>query len=304
LSTKIIVVVGMHRSGTSMCANMLQMLGADMAESSLAAPGNTKGHWERPRLMDMNDAVFSFFGRSWSSPAHILDLPPAWLDDPRVQAVRAEAAAWLGPRVHAGRPFGFKDPRTTLLLPLWRQVLGDIGAEPVYVFCVRDPAQVARSLQLRDGMDRGQAEYRWLAYTAEAINEVAGDPVCTVPYEAWFENPGELALRLAHHVGLPEPSDNAVRQVIDGELRHDDSGIQPALKLASHLHRLAVHDAERRHFGHALRNLASMIRDVRAQVQPLLVDLEVARTGLADQRRVIDDLQSLVRRLREDTHAS
>ena len=228
----VMLVIGMHRSGTSMCSNMLHMLGADMADAIHASPANAKGHWERARLVDMNDAIFGFFRRPWGSPSHVLDMPEHWLRDPRVHQIRAQAVAWLKPRLGALRPFGFKDPRTTLLLPFWQQVFAEIGAEPRYVFCVRDPAQVARSLAARDNMERGQAEYRWLVYNLEAIGAVGESEVCIVPYEDWFERPREMAARLAAHTGLPEPSMAAVQQVIDAELRHDSGQIAAALALA------------------------------------------------------------------------
>jgi hypothetical protein len=298
------VVVGMHRSGTSMCSNMLHMLGADMADSIHAAPANAKGHWERPRLVDMNDAIFGFFRRQWGSPSHVLDMPEHWLADPRVHEVRDRAAAWLQPRVDGLRPFGFKDPRTTVLLPFWHQVFAQIGADPRYVFCVRDPAQVARSLHLRDGMERGQAEYRWLTYNVEAIAALGATPACIVPYEAWFDRPQETAARLARHVGLPEPSAAAVREVIDAGLRHDDAAIAPASPLAARLHRAILADAGLGAISADLRAFAAMVREFKTQVQPLLTDMEVMRIGMNEQRRVIGDLQALVRKLREEAAPS
>ena len=303
MSVPVAVVIGMHRSGTSMCSNMLHMLGADMADGIHAAPANAKGHWERPRLVDMNDAIFGFFRRAWGSPSHVLDMPEHWVSDTRVHEVRARAVNWLLPQIKKPRMFGFKDPRTTLLLPFWQLVLAEIGAEPRYVFCVRDPAQVARSLHARDGMDRGQAEYRWLLYNLEAVHGVSGAPVCTIPYEAWFDQPHETAIRLARHVGLPAPSEAGVREVVDADLRHDDGGIDAPMPLAARLHRMIVQDATRQRFSAKLRDLVSLTREFRTQIQPLLTDVELMRVGMGEQRRVIGDLQSLVKRLRDEAPA-
>ena len=295
-----IIVIGMHRSGTSMCSNMLHMLGADMADSINAAPANAKGHWERPRLVDTNDAIFGFFRRQWGSPSHVLDMPEHWLGDPRVQELRKRSAGWLQPRVGALRPFGFKDPRTTLLLRFWKQVFSDIGAVPHYVFCVRNPAQVARSLFARDSMERGQAEFRWLHYNIEAVRAMDGLPVCIIPYEHWFDDPMQTAARLAAHVGLPAPSAEAVRQVIDADLRHDDGAVAPAAALAQRLHRTIAKNALKPSIGRDLHKLVSVLIEMKDQVQPLLIEAEVARVGGNEQRRVIGDLQGLVRKLREE----
>src|SRR5271156_678413 len=186
---RIVTVLGMHRSGTSLCANMLQMLGVDMAEASGAGPANERGHWERARINDLNDLVFTAFGRRWADASHVLALPEGWLDDARVQQVQAALVGYMAPRIGAGQAFGFKDPRTARL-----------EAVPRYVFCVRDPGQVARSLSARDRMTRGQAEYRWLVYNADAVAGVAGAQVCVVPYEDWFLRPQVTARRLASFV--------------------------------------------------------------------------------------------------------
>ena len=296
-----IVVIGMHRSGTSMCSNMLHMLGTDMADNIHAAPANAKGHWERPRLVDTNDAIFGYFRRQWGSPSHVLDMPEHWLGDPRVQELRRKSAVWLQPRIGALRPFGFKDPRTTLLLRFWHQVFCDIDAVPHYVFCVRDPAQVARSLHARDSMERGQAEYRWLHYNIEAVRAMAALPVCIIPYEHWFDRPQETAIRLAAHVGLPAPSTEAVRQVIDADLRHDDGAVPHAAALSQRLHRAIVKNAASATIGRELQKLVVLLTEMKDQMQPLLIDAEVARVGGNEQRRVIGDLQALVRQLREET---
>ncbi len=298
MSHLLIVVIGMHRSGTSMCSNILQTMGADMAEAAYAAPGNTRGHWERPRLVDTNDAIFALFQRGWTTPAHVLDMPRGWLEDPRVQRLRATAASWLKPLLGRDRPFGFKDPRSTLLLPFWRQVFEDVDAQPTIVFCVRDPAQVARSLLVRDGMDRGQAEYRWLSYNVEAVRAVAGEPVCIVAYEHWFERRAETMARLAAHTGLPVPAAPALAAVIDVELRHDDA-IPPAAALARRLHRAILANSSRDRIDPELAHLAVLLGEMKEQVQPLLVGCEALRAGTIEQRRVIGDLQALVERLRK-----
>jgi hypothetical protein len=91
----VICVLGMHRSGTSLCANMLQALGLDMADDAGISPSNERGHWERARINDLNDQVFTIFGRAWASASHVLSLPVRWLEDPRVHAVRATRGSFM-----------------------------------------------------------------------------------------------------------------------------------------------------------------------------------------------------------------
>jgi len=294
----IVTVLGMHRSGTSLCANMLQMLGVDMADASGAGPANERGHWERSRINDLNDLVFAAFGRRWADAAHVLALPDGWLDDARVRQVQAALVGYLAPRIGGERAFGFKDPRTARLMPMWRQVFADIGVVPRYVLCVRDPAQVARSLSARDRMARGQAEYRWLVYNADAVAGVAGAPVCVVPYEDWFSRPQETARRLASFVGAEEPDAELVRALIDPDLRHDEEEALPARAMARRLHRQILRAVTTGRFDTDLPAFCTCVAEFEQLVQPLLVETEVLRVSVSDQHRVIGDLNALVRQLR------
>ncbi len=145
----IIAVLGMHRSGTSLCAHVLSCLGIDMADELMVNDGNAKGHWERLELMVLHDRILELCNRGYHTPMHDLALPAAWWADPQVQAVKHEITEFLGRRIGA-MPFGFKDPRTARLMPVWLQIFQELNLAPKFVLCLRNPAQVARSLCVRD----------------------------------------------------------------------------------------------------------------------------------------------------------
>jgi hypothetical protein len=297
----VVVVVGMHRSGTSLCAHLLQTMGVNMAEDAGASPNNRKGHWERPRINDLNDRIFTRFGRGWNEAAHILALPEHWLDDATVKAVKGELIGVLASGMSRPGLYGFKDPRTARLLPVWREVFAAVGAVPRFVFCIRNPAQVARSVHARDRMARDQAEYRWLMYNAEAVIGLGDDAICLLPYEDWFARPEQTAQRLAAFLGLAAPAPGLAAGIVDPALRHDDEGAV-ARPLAKRLHRLILRgvteQAGRQVFHPDLRGFCACIGEFEQQVQPLLVEREVLRASVADQNRVIGDLNGVIRDLR------
>ena len=220
----LIMVLGMHRSGTSLCANMLAAMGVDMAEVAGPSPDNPRGHWERPRINDLHDEIFAMHGIRWSDPSHHLALPSNWHHEPAIRGIRARLAAYLTPLLQNPNPIGFKDPRTARVLPMWDQLLEELNLEPRYVFCIRDPAQVVRSITARDQTARSHAEYRWLIYNAHALHGVGHHPVCIIPYTDWFTAPLATARRLAHWIGAT-PDDFALQKIaaatIDTNLRHD-----------------------------------------------------------------------------------
>jgi hypothetical protein len=165
------------------------------------------------------------------------------------------------------------------------------------VFCVREPAQVVRSLQARDRMMEAQGEYRWLIYNAAAITGVAGDPVCIVSYEDWFDQPARTAERLATFVGCEAPEELELRALIDQGLRHD-SAQESAQSLASRLYGLIRAGAAENVFSADVRTLAADIEAFARAVQPLLVEGEISRASVARQNRVIADLTDALRQAR------
>ena len=251
----IIVVVGMHRSGTSLCSHLLSTLGVDMADQ-IAAPGhpaptpdNPKGHWERWEIVEFHNRILSIFNRNYYTPFHDFALPLAWWADPRVVQIRHEIGSFLNGRM-GETTFGFKDPRTTRLMPVWHNIAADLKLAPKIVLCVRNPAQVARSLQARDALEVDTGEYRWLNYMMDFFRHVGSLDFCTIEYENWFIEPRTNFAKLTKFLDLEWSSsetelDLVLSDIIDPALRHDGSGRQEASQpLTRSLYKLALRAGE------------------------------------------------------------
>ena len=287
----------MHRSGTSLCANVLHELGVDIADAAGPSANNQRGHWERPRVNDLHDAALALFGRGWDTPTHHLALPESWWTDPRVEPVRSGLVSYLKRSMAHGRPFGFKDPRTSRLLAMWPQILEELSLDPTYVFCVRNPAQVARSITARDQLAGDQAVYRWLIYNAQAVQGVGAARVCVIGYETWFTGPAATLDRLARFVGLTARQE--LTRVVDSGLRHDtDGAADPVPPVALRLYDGLLTAGEQ--FDERLLDLADTILGCERAVMPFLRDAALLPLSLAEQNRVIADLHGLVERLRGD----
>jgi hypothetical protein len=253
---QIVLVLGMHRSGTSLCSHVLSALGLDMADR-IAPPGlaepaadNRRGHWERWEIVDFHDRILGLFNRGYYTPFHDFPLPVAWWADPRVAGVRREIADFLEQRMGKGH-FGFKDPRAVRLMPIWHQIANELGLAPKIVFCLRNPAQVARSLHAREGLPAESGEYRWLTYVIDFFRNIRDIEFCTIEYEDWFEEPAPNLLKLRKFLDLPmQPVDSdvdlAIGEIIAPELRHDDprggEARQPLVRSVYNLTRRAGHD--------------------------------------------------------------
>ena len=202
------LVVGMHRSGTSAVTRALSELGLDLGGDPLmsATEANPTGHYEVGRLMAINDELLDAVGGRWSAP------PAAGPDE-----VAALVETELAPRarrqidqVFAGDGWVWKDPRTSLLLPFWRSVL---DPEPAIVAVLRHPIEVARSLEARDGMAVDYGLALWERYTRVLLRDLVGLPVYLVEYEATIDGPDAVLAGLADFVAanerLESPPDRA-----------------------------------------------------------------------------------------------
>jgi hypothetical protein len=197
---QIVVVVGMHRSGTSLCSNVLGLLGVDMADEAGPNRGNETGHFERWDIVALQDEILALFDRAYYSPTHDFPLPPAWWADFRVRPIRERLKALVENLLVRGGPIGFKDPRTTKLMPVWNQIFAELRLRPRFVVCLRNPAHVAISLQTRDGADLDTAEFRALDYIVDALRHTRGRDRCFIHYDEWFGDPFLNARKLLEFV--------------------------------------------------------------------------------------------------------
>jgi septal ring factor EnvC (AmiA/AmiB activator) len=223
----------MHRSGTSLCSHLLSALGIDMTDkvpgpgATSPTPDNPRGHWERWEIVEFHDRILGLFNRDYSGYFHDFPLPVAWWADPRVAQIRREIAAFLESRMDT-RYFGFKDPRTVRLMPVWHQLFTELELAPKLVLCLRNPAQVARSLYARDGLDREIGEYRWLIHMIDFFRYTNNLEFCTIEFEEWFNNPSSNIEKLTQFLDLQwrqskSDLDLMLAGIIDPRARHDDT---------------------------------------------------------------------------------
>jgi GT2 family glycosyltransferase/tetratricopeptide (TPR) repeat protein len=197
-----------------------------MADEIGRHPSNAKGHWERREIVEFHDRILEHLNRGFYTPGHDLAMPVAWWADPQVSEVRRDIVAFLSGRV-SGVPFGFKDPRTVRLLPIWHQIFGELDLEPKLIFCMRNPAQVARSLHARDGLDDGFGELRWFTYIVDFFRYTRNSDICILEYENWFDDPAANLEKLCSFIepaGLHRTldADSLIAAIADDALRHDD----------------------------------------------------------------------------------
>ena len=159
--------LGMHRSGTSAMTGVLSCLGVVLGKRLYEAQTgvNERGFWEHADIADTHDSILRVIGSCWDD---ILPLRDDWFCDPKLARFKIKLASYVARDLSGSGLWGLKDPRVCRLLPLWLEILETQDTEPAFVFIVRPPIQVSRSLQKRDGMSHRKAILLWLRHNLEA----------------------------------------------------------------------------------------------------------------------------------------
>jgi hypothetical protein len=179
------MIIGMHRSGTSMVTRVLNIAGAYLGEQEellLVNESNATGHWEYLTVMEIDNALLRLFGGSWTDPPL---LPPHWLEESGVQELATQARDFIAAKFAPHSLWALKDPRATLLLPFWRRV----APCPRFVLCIRNPLDVAASLAERDGMEIEHAIALWHLYTLIALRDTQPSERQILFYEEALSDP-------------------------------------------------------------------------------------------------------------------
>ena len=224
---KLIFVLGMHRSGTSALARMLNLLGVDLGGNLIEAqPGvNEKGFWEHAEVVEINETLLSRLNSCWYD---IRPLPASWWLDARLDDLKDRARAFLA-TAFSLEVSVIKDPRLCLLLPFWRQVAEAGGWSPVAVLANRQPYEVTASLCKRDPLDDSTAKLLWLRYFHDAEILSRGMRRCMVDYQQLLRDWRTVAQTISEALEIQWPLDlqqveSEIDKEIDPGLRHQKAG--------------------------------------------------------------------------------
>lgn len=213
---RVVAILGMHRSGTSLLAGTLEQCGLPLGEVSTAAPANEKGNRESWLVTALHEDLLRQAGGGWDRPP---EQPVVW--GPLHRAVRDLFIGSFADRVI----WGFKDPRTLFCLDGWCESLP--GLESVGIF--RHPLEVARSLVKRTParFTPEKALGLWLAYNRRLLawQEQADCPL--VEYVADAERFNDRAAALGRRLGLPAAGAPTTLTFFESGLRHESADDTP-----------------------------------------------------------------------------
>jgi len=219
-----LLVLGMHRSGTSALTRVMSLMGARLPERLMppVANNNETGFWESKPLSIVHDTLLGELGSGWDDwrPIQFDRLTPE-----RRREFKDQIRNLLEEEFSDSDLFVLKDPRICRLLPLYFEIFAEMEVEPRFILPLRDPIAVARSLALRDDMSTGFGALLWLRYVLDAEAETRGAQRALVSYDALIEDWKTTVEEIARNLQIkwPRTTDAAAEDVgafLRRDLRH------------------------------------------------------------------------------------
>ncbi len=184
---KLVVILGMHRSGTSLLAQLCRCMGAYLGEEEEllgASLGNPDGHFENLEIMQINNNILRFCHKEWYSLEKIDpddNSPQIKKETERIKDVMYKLFAKSNIAV-------IKEPRMSVLLPLWHKVLDELHIEIHYIWIFRNPLEVMESLQKRDGYSSKHGMLLWIHYNLSILKFLKEKEYILIHYKDLLED--------------------------------------------------------------------------------------------------------------------
>lgn len=172
---------------------------------------NPDGFWEHLGFVALNDELLEALGGAW-------DLPPKTnesLSDERLDPLRMKARLLIE-GFHSARIWGWKDPRNSLTLPFWEDLLPDLKT----LIIVRNPLEVAYSMRQRNGTSYAFGLRLWEIYNRRLIEAASKREWLFTHYDLFFENAEKELQRIANFVGLPDEKIHRAAELVATKRRH------------------------------------------------------------------------------------
>lgn len=222
-----LMVLGMHRSGTSALTRVLSLHGPALPGDLMAGRAdNPRGFFESRGMVALDDRMLAALGSAWD------DARPFAPDAAAVLAgFVPDCVALLRDQVPAEAAFILKDPRACRLLPAWLPALEAVAARPFAVIAVRNPLEVAASLATRDGMAKRDAMRLWLSHVVAAERDTRGLDRVVVHYDDLLRDWRGVVARVGLRVRGEASA--ATEGFLAGALRHHGRGTDDLLRDAA-----------------------------------------------------------------------
>jgi len=176
-----------------------------------AQADNPDGFWEHLGFVALNDQLLNELGGAW-------DLPPNANESfrqPGLDPLRSKARLLIE-AFDSMRVWGWKDPRNSLTLPFWQDLLAGLKI----LIVVRNPLEVAYSMRQRNGTSYSFALRLWEIYNRRLLEAAKKQEQLFTHYDLFFQNAETELRRIANFIGLPEAKIQSAAKLVATQRRH------------------------------------------------------------------------------------
>jgi hypothetical protein len=238
----VVPILGMHRSGTSMFTRALNLLGLELGQPLMApSPGNSRGYWENLFFVSCNQELLRFIGSNTDGFDFSSSLLQISKQSTRIELAhdcKEQLKSHIKGTFQSSR-WGWKDPRTVLLIRFWIQLLRDMGCQDFRpAIIVRHPHSSVCSL-IRQGELPPVANQKkvpaerlaldvWKAYNL-IVQGISEEMPCFIGIQEWLLDPDyarDELKRCAFFIGLDENNIDAALEWIDPSLVHHQPNVE------------------------------------------------------------------------------
>ena len=200
------------------------------------------GYWESAAIYEFHERLLASAASEWQDWRAF---PNAWFDSQTTERLSQDLISLLTQEFDDAPLFVVKDPRVCRLVPFWLQTLASANVKPAALVSVRHPAEVARSLQARDGFGLERSLVLWLRHTLDAEYHTRAVPRCFVRYQDLLSDWRAVAHRIAVDLGVAWPHSSPadteeIEAFLRPELHHhraNSDPLEPGLLLSGWLQR-------------------------------------------------------------------
>ncbi len=218
-----IIILGMHRSGTSCLAGSLEQAGLCLGDNVCQQlETNKKGTRENFDICRLNESILNFNDASWRIPPKDI----SWTDQHIQEAKKIIRSIQSSCEVS---PWGFKDPRTIITFPFWQSIL----SQYYLVGAIRNPLSVAKSLNARDSsfsIEEGME--LWYFYNTKILSMLEKNPFPVISFDSNQNDYNKKLAKLCNQMSLNSSPEN---EYYDGNLK--SKPIVSEMKIPKHVDR-------------------------------------------------------------------
>lgn len=220
---KCLIVFGMHRSGTSAFTGILDLMGINLGSMMLETQAdNPKGFFENKFVVQANDCILESLQSSWDDT---LGLPKDWMQHFTNTQLPIDIQKFMREEMIEDQLSALKDPRLCKTLPYWLPFFARTDVSPHFAIVVRNPLEIAQSLQTRNGFSTEKSLILWMQHMLDAELHTRQLPRGFINFDVLLSQPEESVARLFTAADLTIPpltQERAadLKQFLDANMRH------------------------------------------------------------------------------------